>query len=164
LARIPFLSTSNCALIPRIMNFSSTAMCSFLHSGLCALKARVPRIAASHFGHTCRTGERGGLVCAARRMRAALVAFICPFLQHVQWGALAYRDAMGLPKRRTARNRNIRTRCICLRLQVERIRSIQNLVSHKRMDDQVQPQRFSFQKSASISVYTHYAMCQRGGY
>jgi hypothetical protein len=90
--------------------------------------------------------------------------FICPPVQRVQWDALVCRGATWSPMRKTGRNRSTRIRSLYQWLRIASDRSIQNLMSHIRMADKEQPQRFSFQKSSSIPVYTHYAMCQRGGY
>lgn len=132
------------------------------HFGLWILNFLVPWIVSPHFGQTCGTGERGGLVCAARRIWDALVVFIVPPVQHVQWDALVCWGAMWSPMQRTDRNRSARIRSFYQWMRIVIYRSIRNPVSHKSMDDKVQPQLSSF-FLPQFQIYTHCAMCQ-GGY
>ena len=172
-------STHDC---PRRNSHSKSYVLTSLHFGLCALKARVPWIVSPHSGQTCKTGERGGLVCVARIARASsdadtplksscgLVTFrthIRPPLedslqpQHTQWGSLAYLDVMGLQVHKTDHIPNIRTRSIYLQMRIALSLLIQNLMSRRSMAGLERHKRFlPYGFPPQFSVYAHYAMCQ----
>lgn len=136
-----------------------------LHFGLCALKARVPWIVSPHFGQTCKTGERGGLVCVARRIWAAVNGSIITYGAHLP--GFISRINGGDESGHAVQSKNQKP---MLPKYAEAITVNPSLIMCVKGFGVLGSRSLSRRQYANrfmclpqFSVYTHYAVCQ-GGY